>query len=1371
MASESTRNRRRIGLTALAAGLLVGSGSNAQEHLRARLAGEPSTARTTLADLPATASPEVVQAVVDLLQRPDASLRNEAMVWLMSHAEAAVAALAALETMRDQGEPEAARAAATVLVHVRKARPFDPTELRAELARADLRAAAVRKLQSAPEVGWQVLPELLAIQPLSTVAPALDALRQLDPGRLRAALLSALPRPGDSLGILDQLGTADWDPATIEALDRAIEHQDTRTRERTAQLLARLVRGGIAPPPRWLALLRSAGQPPARVQLLNELIGQPLPPSLRGELEALLAEPGLWAARTMLVELGADAATFAPALRRSLGNLTAVRRAALAECVGELAPATRDCAELLLPCLAEGDRTTILPVLIALVVLEDIGPAGIEAIAGCLDRGDGEVRLDAVAALAALQAKGAVDRIRAATARATADFVALAEFAIATLGPDPLSVDALLHELAGHDPHRRLIAAAALRNRAVPTVRLVRQLPAWNHSEPWATHVIERGVGSMLVRRITAEPLPEAAIEELTAWPNGSAQDRVRIQRSLAAAGAEGFAGLASRLVGSAVEQQIVLQALTQSGADATRVIPLAAAFVHHPEAALREAAVTCLRAVGGEHAITAARAGADPWARWQSIPPSAFASGNAAVIARDPTTPLWMRTAALRRIGRGSATDCPELFALVADQDDALAEAALRLFLFQHETAADAAVLPVFAGGSPAVRAGLGAALRAELELPWPRSTALQLLSRSDPANARNGLLLDRRGVEWLAADQLRRQQLRPPVAWSLRHLETRPQLALWLLHELPEPPEPELLPALTALAAVAAFAPHAEALLVRAGAPLPPLRPWHTPKVTTAPGVPRSSDGWRQQLLQLERLPWRQRPTELDAPREAAKALWQQLEGHERNSMLPLLQAMGPLAAFAADDLATQLEAEHTTQCASVLIAIGRIELVRQWLQGLPIEHIPRLDGHEGAALVESVWAPRLAAQFAESADADVLPRVQALLPYRHALSAQERDAVAIRLLAHAEAHPHGSALWQLRSLPPIGDHAGAQFAASYARRRAQPIRPDPFAEALAHLTMTAFPDLAAAAMRDGLVRCATVLEAVQIEGPNAAIQQHAATLVAAVASSRERCLTHVPREVRDGEVDPQLGALLGSMLHRAEAAPIEALQQLLDDPDTREFALAALTCLGSAAEPASAAVAAWLGAAAPEERLRLAHALVRLGRSGVQRLGTFVDQDPALLPAMLAAFSLGDEPVRTAAVRWLGSGGLQPSTAVRESLTAALSTSRNHEERAAILLTLLQQGHAPTQRDWLELANWRSAALRQRLVNDYAPHADGPIAWGVLAERLDDEDPGVRSAAVTALLAAPERIAACRRPLAEFAATAPPELASRIAAALAR
>jgi hypothetical protein len=98
------------------------------------------------------------------------------------------------------------------------------------------------------------------------------------------------------------------------------------------------------------------------------------------------------------------------------------------------------------------------------------------------------------------------------------------------------------------------------------------------------------------------------------------------------------------------------------------------------------------------------------------------------------------------------------------------------------------------------------------------------------------------------------------------------------------------------------------------------------------------------------------------------------------------------------------------------------------------------------------------------------------------------------------------------------------------------------------------------------------------------------------------------------------------------------------------------------------------------------------------------------------------------------------------------------------------LQQKNRVLVAKDWLGIASIEPAILRQRAVQALADRADGALPCCVLAELLDDVDGGVRTAAVTALLAQPERVALCRRPLEEFAAKAEPEVAARIRAALA-
>jgi HEAT repeat protein len=240
---------------------------------------------------------------------------------------------------------------------------------------------------------------------------------------------------------------------------------------------------------------------------------------------------------------------------------------------------------------------------------------------------------------------------------------------------------------------------------------------------------------------------------------------------------------------------------------------------------------------------------------------------------------------------------------------------------------------------------------------------------------------------------------------------------------------------------------------------------------------------------------------------------------------------------------------------------------------------------------------------------------------------------------------------------------------------------------------------------------------------------------------------------------------------VLRAAGAAPVASLVVRLGDPDTREFALAALSVLGPTATAASPHVAALLSDSLPPERLGLAFGLGRLGADGVQRLGPFVEHDPTLLPALLQVLPDGDDPSRAAAARWLATLQLPDFTTVAAALQTALPQTRDEAAREALVFALLHCAWTPTPNDWLGLPNWDAAEVRQRLAASFAPFARGPLEWGVLAELLDDDNAGVRAAAAAALLAAPERVEACRRPLAEFAAKAPEELAAKVRAALGR
>jgi hypothetical protein len=1146
-------------------------------------------------------------------------------------------------------------------------------------------------------------------------------------------------------------------------------------------LLTGWVAGGASPPPRWLALLRSVGMTPERRALDQELGRHLLPASLHGELGRLLADPGMQQPANLLLGLGSDAAAHAAALRAGLENRDTFARAQLAACVGALAPATRDCVPLLLPCLAEAHQQTVLPALLALVEIGDLDADGIDAVASCLQHPLAAVRLDALAALGALRASGAAARIQQAAVGAPEPFVRLATFVLATFAADAPATEDLLRELGDGAPHRWLVAAANLRTRALTAPQLVEGLEAFGQQRNWLAFAYKRCTRSMLVRKLVADCKPFVGVEVLAGW-DYSHQDRARICRWLATDAEHGAASLRSQLLSvdnrqMAHDQLFVLHGIAAGGRAAGHWSDLVAPFVHHPEVALRDAATACLREIAGDDAITAARAAANPWPDWLALTPGSGRTVDPAAFVRDATKPKAMRAAELRRVRTWPGSIDP-LVGLLFDENDELAEAAAQLCLrLRYGVEFEPAIVRAFAGGSAAVRRCLGAGLRYSNGLPWQLPAILAVLARPDATHAvtpDGSMESSAHLLEAMALQHMRIRRLRPPAAWMLQRLEEQPSVALWVMRTLPEPPEPELVPKLAQLGRSPKFAAVVSALLSRPrdGAPLPQSQgstPWVLPPV---PSIPQPMRAIQRELLWLLAQPWSDRGADLAAARMAARLLWQRASADQREYLHPLLRVMGPHADFAADDLAADLArrpARVPGQAADTLVAIGRADKVREWLQRLPIESPPQY-GPNVDKLVHEVWAARLMGTFVECADAEVEARSAALLPHWSGLTAAHRDAVFLRLLAHAEANG-GRVADHLASMQPLSESACASVEAFFARRRALPNRPDAVAEAVARTVFPSVPDLVLPALREGMVRFEGCLQFADVREAKAPIRAIADQLVDAAAATRERAMLTSVRLAGPAETDPQLGALLGRVLHDAGVAPIERLLAHLADPDTRQFALATLEALGPAAAAAVDPVVGLIENPQEPLRVRAAHVLARLGSNGVLRLCACVDRDPTLLSVLTYAVTQGDDASRAEVARWLGLMPRQGSEPLVEALKQKMPSTVDEHSRVAMVLALLQYEYTPTRRDWLDLINYRTAVIRRRIVDAYAPHARDLLAWGVLAELLADDDPGVRAAAAAALLAAPERITACRRPLAEFAAVAPAELAARIRTAVAK
>lgn len=1376
----------------------TGAGLFAQDASpwQARLAAEDAIARQALGGVPPAVEADCALAVAALLERADASLRNEAVAWLLARPQVADRVLPKVLALRGSEDPQVARAAGPLVAFFAKHRSLSLQSLRELLQQPGRILEVVERLAAAPDLESQLLPELLAVNPLMNVDQALRRLRAREPQRLAAELRLALARPGDTDGqmvLLASLGPID--AATLQLLDTRLGAADLRHSPKILEVMTQEVLRGAPPPPNWLAVLRGKGDNSRRSEILRSLNGHALPGVLRRELDSL---PTSLDTARMWLDLGRTAVDHQEALLRAIEHAEPGNLSPLVEAAAQLAPATRACAIALLPHLRSEHQGTVQVVLFALGELGNDANDVRDAVAACLAHADQELRRDALVALARLGLGSHRPEIEAMAKDGAPELRSLATLVLASAIDGESSVDGWLREAGGADLRRALVATAALERCAVTADQLVPLLEREGRTPGWENSWMRRSLVSSIVRMMIRRPLSARSLELLKGVTQFTVQDNVRVYDWLLREKSPELsvsvtAFLVARMQWAGNEGR-VLEAIAARGNEAVALAPRIQAFVRHPELGVREAAIACLQAIAGDRApawIAAAQQEHDPWPAWLSQQKQLVPS-LAAAFVRDAKNPVWMRAHLLRGLALRSerANDWVDLLDLLFDSDEELAAAAgdfavrhLELWLTRDQggvqTICDERVLRAFVGGSRDLRTALGGALRNALQEPWPLvliGRVLELPSAATGFSPDGRFVWDRNGLTQLATRQLRDQGLLLPTDWYRKHLDCAPGFALRVLLDGNGTPVPELLPQLRALVEKPQFAWLGQQVLQRAEPTSPGGDLVALSKLVTS-ATQQVRAGKAVELLDLralDNLPWRERPEALAPLAEQIAELWHAVRADRRDGLLQLISRMGPLAAFAVPDFAPQLTTQSVRGeiVAQSLIDLGRQDLVRTWLRQLPPERWSSMRNPEVARLAAECAAEHFAAKVTEAPDAELPALWRELSRGLPGLSAADRDAVAIRLLAYREANPAGPWVGSLVDLGlSLGDAARTNFAAFLARRKALPQRPDPLAEAVVCETFLALPELGTAAMRDGLVRVVAVLGAIPGDAVSPLLAKVANELIDVVDACGERANISRGQLPAPGVTDPYLGHLLGNLFAHAGVAPVDAVVKKLAHASSREFALALLSELGSAAGDASVAVAALAADATQEDRQHLMRVLVRLGARGTEQACVLVAKEPVLLSELYAVFSGGDDPSRLLAARWLASQGPIEAEGLLPVLQQGLQASKDARTRAAITLLLLQQkNRALTAKDWLGIAGLEPAVLRQRAVQALADRADGALPCGALVELLLDVDGGVRTAAMTALLAQPERAALCQRPLEEFAAKAEPEMAARIRAALA-
>jgi len=1312
-------------------------------------------------------------------------------------------------------------------------------DLRAQLRDGSRRAHALRRIELLPDGGVALLEDVLALNPLQPADRVLQKLIAKAPARLEQELVAALARPGDHVAMVEYLIRTAPDLGPHAPLIDSLLADPKQHSHRAVVAVTHAVLQGLPPPPSWLELLRSDDGRNGRQGLLNELQQHPVREDLWPHLAPMLRNPECHAdVAAILLELGAAAAQHAEDLRIAIENCEPATAAGLADAAAQLAPATRACGPALVRCLGS-DPLTVQRTLLALGELGNDDPPVLTAIAACLGRDDEGIRRDALIALGRLGAVAHRDAIAAAGQRGPAPVKALADLALGSFEVTSRPTATVLADLASMDRERAMLALRPLHSRAVAPQQLfdaAREVMQRNGRD-WREQTMNRQIASALVRQATSgadATAREHALSMLGLRPGLQkylpAQDLVRVLDSVRS-GVEG-----DRLLGGILfdlrAPRHGLVAIAAIGTPAAHLEPTVAAFVHHPELAVRRAAVECLLAITGPDAVAAAKQRPDPWPRWLQLQKTQTNDAGVA-LALDAAMPSELRARALRQLTRSRAREWPatagQLSSLLLHADQSLRRGALELCMNRQDLVLspegtvprtiDANVLAAFAGGARDVRPSLAAFVRSHLELAWPTRLLQQVLEQDSSANGHPDTalsFLDTAALTQRALLELDRPGRELPTAWLQAFLTSHESLALHLLQRVCrtaktpdaqarwQAPLAELMPTLAdVLLPVADVWPdlfeavaHTEAgreLLLQHCRDLPVER--QLAVVATAGGDLRPFVGLLEQRVQqamsrnkmppeatlaiLARLPWTDPGADLTTLRGLVEQLWK--NPLDRPRLGPVLRVMGPAAHFAVDDLVSLLQTKDRSSgesAAAMLLAIGVRDPVVAWLHTLP----PDLQWSAEDDALELAWADILTSRVLAALDADLAAAFERWYPHARRLPPERRGAVAMRLLAHAEASGAlavpVNAGWLAGDL---GAAAEAQLAAFFARRKALGIRPDPLAETIAAPLLTNVPELAIEAMRDGLARVPQTLKECHIDRQAPIARQRvaavAADLIEVVAACGDHVMTPAPipeaiarrrREAGSADVHPNLGFYTGKILARAGAAPVDKILPLLDDASTRLFALVLLRELGAHAAAAAEAVARIAVKDGEPWQRDAARTLASLGPRGLLHLGDVVATRPQLLDFLVGALYSSDEDCVAAASALLQLHYL-PNEETSRTLRERLQHCTDRKTSSFIMMLLLGSGQPASDQDWLKVADLEPAVLRRRAVQTLGKSATGPLQLGAIVELLDDTDASVRAAALETLLAKPERIKTCRRPLEEFAATAEAAVATRIREAL--
>ncbi len=1324
---------------------------------RARIAGEPAVAVRALAEVPEAMASAVALDVVELLRNGDVGVRNAAIAWLRGHPGLADAVLGRITELRRDDDIDTARAAGAVYRVMLTHRSVSIDELRGQLRDPSRWSVARETLVKAPELAFALLPELLQVLPHQDVDLLLRQLIGLDPGRVEAAIAVAIDAGGNTDALAPCLEAASADLRRHAArLDAWRPTMNSHRTGATIIALTRLVAAGLPPPPHWLDVLRRDDAFYSRQKLLSELGKGAIPATLWPELLPLLGDDqaGHQIASLLLAE-GRGAVVHRDAVRAALARATSQTVGAIADLAAQLAPVTRDCAPLLLRHLTIDHAPTQQGLLLALGELGDGSPEILAAIERYAQNQDEGVRRAAVVALRQLGVRQ-------------------------PSGGEPVTTEQLLQEVVDAPWDRALLAEFELASRGVsPHVVWAKAVLRPKANNDWLQYRAQRGLFSDLLRRMADVPCRSAG--EVAALGDGpwlAVQDQVRRLDVLARSGDAGHRLLAEWLYAGQGPRH-VLEAIAAIGPQGGGLRSEVEPFVHHDQLVVRDAAMTCLMAIGGLDAVSRARALADPWPRYRRIASGSDLDELIAFVT-DLAQPSQLRSQALLRLAAMARKSRPEqrrsLFDLLAAPEPQLRRVAVQacqsdpgaLYLDGRRGALDPRVLQAFAGGARDVREPIGFLLRSSLGVVV---TDARLAKMSRPLADAD--VLDASSLTQLALESMRSRDSSPALLQAM--LATNHPMTDIVLRAQGQKAPAELVPQLierlsrsggnaevlaTALLPFpdgrAAVIRNAEklpdarrlALLIAAGADMFEFRDEIAVQLRAAAIQSSSSKDFDA----VAKLPWRTRTAELTEIAELVRQLWLQ-SPTRRTQLLPLIGVMGAAGDFATDDLVGMLRGggKEAELAAEALLTLGHAEPVNGWLRELatmPVRH-----STFGPALQFAMG--EVVAELAAEAPDEQLPQLFAHVRDDQHLSVRARTELNLRLLALAEAQgmPAFARIgWRRGELDAAAEPA---FAAFLKRRARNGGFADSLQQQVAGHLFASYPRLCLDAVRDGLVAGAVVI--------NRCAELHDVKRIAAVGND---VLDLAARGRHTGA-----GEAVGQMLAHLPDPPVAKVIELLDDEEARHFALRVLLGLGPKGAPALDAVEAIAASGNDGVRFLAAKVLTTIGPGGITRLGALLRQWPELVGVLDAVLASGDAANVSSVASVLLLVPSEPNEARAGAIRSAIARLSDNKARALLTLALLRFANEGLDRDWLGVASLEPPVVRRLAVVGMRSGKCTLLQLGVLAELLDDPDAGVRAAAVEALLADPTHIAACRVPLRDYALRpdADPACVTRIDAAL--